>query len=93
MEYDFIVGFTLFNKTGFKTRFRHFDNLKVAKMFASNVNLKDNSKIYVDLKYMQDKIKAKIEEVQNMKAKAKDIVFKSSLNYIETELKSLLEKE
>lgn len=42
----------------------------------------------------KDKIKAKIEEVQNMKAKAKDIiVFKSSLNYIETELKSLLEKE
>ena len=56
MEYDFIVGFTLFNKTGFKTRFRHFDNLRVAKMFASNVNLKDNSKIYVDLKYLQDKV-------------------------------------
>ena len=56
MEYDFIVGFTLFNKTGFKTRFRHFDNLRVAKMFASNVNLKDNSKIYVDLKYLKDKI-------------------------------------
>ena len=41
----------------------------------------------------KDKIKTKIEEVQNMKAKAKDIVFKSSLNYIETELQSLLEKE
>ena len=41
----------------------------------------------------KDKIKAKIEEVQNMKAKAKDIVFESSLNYIETELQSLLEKE
>lgn len=40
MEYDFIVGFTLFNPTGFKTRFRHFDNLRLAKMFASNVNLK-----------------------------------------------------
>lgn len=44
-------------------------------------------------KKWEDKIKAKIEEVQKMKAKAKDIVFKSSLNYIETELQSLLEKE
>lgn len=93
MDYDFIVGFTLFTPKGFKTMYRHFDKLDTAKMFVSNVNIKDNSKIYVDLKYMQDKIKAKIEEVQNMKAKAKDIVFKSSLNYIETELKSLLEKE
>lgn len=41
---------------------------------------------------MKAKIKSKIEEVQNMKAKAKDIVFKSSLNYIETELQSLLER-
>lgn len=56
MEYDFILGFTLFNTTGFKTRFKHFDNLKEVKMFASNVNIKDNSKIYVDLKYLQDKI-------------------------------------
>lgn len=70
--------------------------------------IEDNKK-YIDLHYVpyeqytsklnelnkkwQDKIKAKIEEVQNMKAKAKDIVFKSSLNYIETELQSLLEKE
>ena len=56
MEYDFIVGFTLFNTTGFKTRFKHFDNLKEAIMFTNNVDLKDNSKIYVDLKYLQDKI-------------------------------------
>jgi len=56
MEYDFILGFTLFNTTGFKTRFKHFDNLKEAIMFANNVDLKDNSKIYVDLKYLQDKI-------------------------------------
>lgn len=49
---------------------------------------------YVEDEFVsKDKIKAKIEEVQNMKAKAKDIVFKSSLNYIETELQSLLEKE
>lgn len=56
MEYDFILGFTLFNTTGFKTRFKHFDNLKEAIMFANNVDLKDNSEIYVDLKYLQDKI-------------------------------------
>lgn len=56
MEYDFILGFTLFNTTGFKTRFKHFDNLKEAIMFANNVDLKNNSKIYVDLKYLQDKI-------------------------------------
>ena len=61
MDYDFIVGFTLFNTTGFKTRFKHFDNLKEAIMFANNVDLKDNSKIYVDLKYLQDKI----EELEN----------------------------
>ncbi len=65
MDYDFIVGFTLFNKTGFKTRFRHFDNLRVAKMFASNVNLKDNSKIYVDLRYLQDKLK-ELKEIDNI---------------------------
>lgn len=65
MDYDFMVGFTLFNPTGFKTRFRHFDNLKVAKMFASNVNIKDNSKIYVDLKYLQDKLK-ELKEIDNI---------------------------
>lgn len=65
MDHDFIVGFTLFNKTGFKTRFRHFDNLKVAKMFVSNVNLKNNSKIYVDLKYLQDKLK-ELKEIDNI---------------------------
>ena len=93
MDYDFIAGFTLFTPKGFRTMYRHFDKLDTAKRFVSNVNIKDNSKIYADLKYMQDKIKAKIEEVQKMKAKAKDIVFKRSLNYIETELQSLLEKE
>ena len=65
MDYDFIVGFTLFNKTGFETRFRHFDNLRVAKMFASNVNLKDNSKIYVDLKYLEDKLN-ELKEIDNI---------------------------
>lgn len=53
-----------------------------------------NPPFFDEDKYTEnDKIKAKIEEVQKMKAKAKDIVFKSSLNYIETELKSILEKE
>lgn len=28
MEYDFIVGFTLFTPTGYKTMYRHFNNLK-----------------------------------------------------------------
>lgn len=51
------------------------------------------SGFYDGEKKWKDKIKAKIEEVQNMKAKAKDIVFKSSLNYIETELQSLLQEE
>ena len=48
-EYDFIVGFTIFKPTGFKTMYRHFNNLITAEMFVSNKNLKDNSKIYVDL--------------------------------------------
>lgn len=57
MKYDFLVGFTLFTRTGFKTMYRHFDKLDTAKMFTSNVNIKDNSKIYVDLQYLKDKIK------------------------------------
>ena len=57
MDYDFIVGFTLFTPKGFRTMYRHFDKLDTAKMFTSNVNIKNNSKIYVDLKYLQDKIK------------------------------------
>ena len=48
-DYDFIVGFTLFTRKGFKTMYRHFDKLETAKMFASNVNIKNNCKIYVDL--------------------------------------------
>ena len=47
-DYDFIVGFTLFTPKGFKTMYRHFDKLETAKMFASNVNIKNNCKIYVD---------------------------------------------
>jgi len=81
MEYDFILGFTLFNTTGFKTRFKNFDNLKEAIMFANNVDLKDNSKIYVDLKYLQDKIE--------------DILNSENIEIIEKliEWQSLLRKE
>ena len=50
-DYDFIVGFTLFTPKGFKTMYRHFDKLETAKLFASNVNIKNNSKIYVDLEF------------------------------------------
>ena len=52
-DYDFIVGFTLFTPKGFKTMYRHFDKLETAKMFASNVNIKNNCKIYVDLEYFE----------------------------------------
>lgn len=52
-EYDFIVGFTIFSPTGFKTMYRHFDKLETAQLFASNKNLKDNCKIYVDLDFYQ----------------------------------------
>lgn len=56
MDYDFIVGFTLFTPKGFRTMYRHFSNLETAKMFASNVNIKDNCKIYVDLEYFIKKL-------------------------------------
>ena len=79
MEYDFILGFTLFNTTGFKTRFKHFDNLKEAIMFANNVDLKDNSKIYVDLKYLQDKIED-ILNSENSEAIEKLIEWQSLLD-------------
>lgn len=73
MEYDFIVGFTLFYRRGFKTMYRHFNNLRTAKIFTRNVNLKDNSKIYVDLKYLQDKI----EDILNSEAIEKLIEWQS----------------
>jgi hypothetical protein len=79
---------------------KEIEELEIAfnNCFEECTSLRENFhkliKISKDIdKKWKDKIKAKIEEVQNMKAKAKDIVFKSSLNYIETELKSLLEKE
>jgi ribosomal protein L37AE/L43A len=62
-EEDFIVGYTLFKPGGFRTRYQHFDKLEVAKMFASNVNLKDNSKIYVPLE-LYKKQQKEIEELK-----------------------------
>lgn len=61
-DYDFIVGFTLFTPKGFKTMYRHFDKLETAKLFASNVNIKNNCKIYVDLEFHKDEIKNLINE-------------------------------
>ena len=29
-EYDFIVGFTIFKPTGFKTMYRHFDTMNTS---------------------------------------------------------------
>lgn len=65
-RYDFIVGFTIFKPTGFKTMYRHFNNLETAKLFASNKALKDCSKIYVDLDfYNKSFTREQIENVIN----------------------------
>lgn len=61
-DYDFIVGFTLFTPKGFKTMYRHFDKLETAKLFASNNNIKNNCKIYVDLEFHKDEIKNLVNE-------------------------------
>lgn len=70
-EYDFIVGFTIFRPSGFKTMYRHFDKLETAQLFASNKNLKDNCKIYVDLDFYNDKKECTkhyltFEEIENV---------------------------
>ena len=67
MENDFIVGFTIFTSKGFKTMYRHFQNLETAKLFASNVNIKDNCKIYVDLDYYKNNIKEKEKQINYYK--------------------------
>ena len=61
-NYDFMVGFTFFNPYGFKTRFRHFNKLETAELFASNRDIKDNCKIYVDYLYYK-KLERKINKV------------------------------
>lgn len=50
-DFDFCVGFTIYTPTGFRTMYRHFNDLETAKLFASNNDLKNNCKIYVDLDY------------------------------------------
>ena len=72
-DYDFIVGFTLFTGRGFKTMYRHFDKLETAKMFASNVNIKNNCKIYVDLDYHKDEIKNLINENGKLRERVKEL--------------------
>ena len=67
MGHDFIVGFTLFTRKGFKTMYRHFDKLETAKMFTSNVNIKNNCKIYVGLDFHKDEMKNLIEENKELK--------------------------
>lgn len=67
MAHDFIVGFTLFTGKGFKTMYRHFDKLESAKLFASNENIKNNCKIYVDLNFHKDEMKNLIEENKELK--------------------------
>ena len=67
MEHDFIVSFTLFTPKGFKTMYRHFDKLETAKLFASNVNIKNNCKIYVDLEFHKDEMKNLIEQNKELK--------------------------
>ena len=66
-DYDFIVEFTLFTPKGFKTMYRHFDKLETAKLFASNVIIKNNCKIYVDLEFHKDEMKNLIEQNKELK--------------------------
>lgn len=72
MEHDFIVGFTIFTPKGFKTMYRHFNKLETAKLFASNVNIKNNCKIYVDLDFHKDEMKNFMENKCVKKIKMKE---------------------
>lgn len=64
-DFDFIVGFSLFTQRGVRTFYRHFNNLETAKLFASNENIKNNCKIYVDLDYHVKSLKEfNIEKVR-----------------------------
>lgn len=94
-EYAFIVGFTLFTPKGF-TMYRHFDNLEVAEMFASNVNIKDNHKIYVDLD-LYNKEKEKNKELEDERKKypiaMTDKQFKQTIDNAQKELKEELQRQ
>lgn len=81
--YDFIVGFTIFYNGYFKTRYKHFDNISIAKMFCSNKNLKNNSKIYIDY-----------DLFNYVKERINDIVFKSynDVDYFNRDIRLDIEK-
>lgn len=40
-ECDVLVGYTIFYPYGFKTKYQHFDNIRIAEMFCSNKNIKE----------------------------------------------------
>lgn len=81
-RYDFIVGFTIFKPSGFKTMYRHFDNLETAKLYNSNKALKDCSKIYVDLDFHND-----------YKSKIRELLEFDNIDLIHFKIKELLEIE
>lgn len=82
-DYDFIVGFTLFTPKGFKTMYRHFDKLERAKLFASNNNIKNNCKIYVDLEFHKDEMKNLLNK-EREKNKELENKIKAVLELIDT---------
>lgn len=49
--------------------YRHFDKLETAKLFASNVNIKNNCKIYVDLDYHIEDMKKQFNELYRRQVK------------------------
>lgn len=82
-ECDVLVVYTIFYPYGFKTKYHHFDNINVAEMFCSNKNIKDCSKIYVELDYL----KKKDREIQIFN-KIKDEMYKlcdiiQNMNFID----------
>ena len=82
MEHDFIVGFTLFTPKGFKTMYRHFDKLETAKLFASNVNIKNNCKIYVDLDYYIEDMKKQFNELYGKRVKKNETTEQTQWNVL-----------
>ena len=93
-EYDFIVGFTIFKPTGFKTMYRHFDNLETAKLFASNKALKDCSKIYVDLDFynksftreqIEDAIHSSVSDYDCLIEKLNEMMYPEEFNRMKNE--------
>lgn len=49
----YIVAFTIFYISGFKTYYRHFDDLKCAVRFCNNPNIKDNCMLYESINYRE----------------------------------------